>query len=147
MSESLTQWANNFALGFVGDKPVFAGGKQIGYWKRADDLCKGVIFLYNDAPKNSDPSTWTTKDGMWRDVPVTALCRVMGKAPVWASATDLAKPENNVPVVGFLTARSLPIIGPVLDATSSPNTRKYVIWGAVGLAGAVGLYLVLRRPR
>lgn len=132
------QWLNNFALGFAGQRPVFHNGVQIGYFRNADDLCKGVIQIYPQHKGNTKYSEWTTKDDWWRDIPVNAFCASVGLKPQWLSPSEYTQVQSSMPAVA---APSNPLTN-VAQVIGKPNVLPYAL--AAG-AGVVALVLLLRR--
>lgn len=96
-----TQALLNFSEGFLGYKPLFSGGVQIGNWTSAGgffdinaqsvmgNICKGVAELYdNVAPEHLDPNTWTTVDDWWMPVTVNDYCMQKHVIPTWFSQSQ-----------------------------------------------------------
>lgn len=133
-AESLTQAFSNFMIGFTGKKPVFANGVQIGFLKDGN-ACRGVIELSKGAPTNTDPATWMTKDGWWRDVSVSKLCLDNNVTPTWLA--DKASEIKTNPVTGVKT---LP------GVTDQPTVvgLNVPLVAAAGIGG-LGLLLLLTR--
>lgn len=134
-AESLPQAFSNFMQGFIGRKPVFSNGIQIGYLNDGN-ACRGVITLAPGAATNTDPSTWMTKDSFWRDVSVTSLCLKNNITPTWLKPEEAVKVVTN-PVTGVKT---LPGVTDAGNNVVGINPLYLAIGG-----GALGLLLLLRR--
>jgi len=138
--ETPTQFLSTFAKGFVGQVPIYRLGKQIGYYIRSEqgeaELCKGTIMLYEGQEK-SDPKTWYTKNGWWKDVPVTEWCLQLGKPPAWLT------PEQKASAVQAPTGA---IVVPGLNdkAMSAGGISLPVLIGG-GAVGLAVLLLLVRR--
>lgn len=133
--ESLAQAFSNFVVGFTGKKPVFSNGVQIGFLKDGN-ACRGVIELNKGAPTNTDPSTWMTKDGWWRDVSVSKLCLDNNITPTWLA--DKSSQIVTNPVTGVKTLPGVTDQGTVVGL-------NVPLLAAAGLGGLGLLLLIVRR--
>lgn len=101
-TETFSQTIENFAEGFLGSKPLFSNGVQIGNWSvgggyfdtNAQDvmsgLCNQVVSFYpsvTDAQK--DPTTWTTINDWGVSIGVQDYCLQKAVIPNWMTQDQL----------------------------------------------------------
>lgn len=138
---SILSSVGDFALGFANERPVYVGATKIGYWKQdPSSLCKGVIYIENAEAAKADPSTWTTKDDLWRDIPVNQFCVSAGLTPPWMTAAQVA--ATPTPAGANITTGLVTKVDTALSAAL--NSGNLIKWGLIGGVGIVALYLVMR---
>ena len=133
-----TESIGTFLKAFVGQRPVYSLGKQIGYWTGGNpaELCAGKIMLYKGAALG-DPKIWTTRDDLWREVPVPSFCLSKGIKP--GSLTT----EETAAIVQKPTGE-LVIPGKYNDEPLS-DSNKVIVASAAIAAGTLILTLLLSR--
>jgi hypothetical protein len=95
-TQTATQALFNFSEGFVGWKPLFSGGVQIGNWTSAGgffdvnaadvmaDICRGAASLNDNlTAAQQDPNSWTTVDDWWNPISVNDYCMQKAIVPTW----------------------------------------------------------------
>lgn len=101
-AQTPVQWAGNFLEGFIGQKPLFSGGVQIGNWSvgggyfdtNAQDVmrnvCSGSASLFsNITAQQADPATWTTYDDWENPISVQDYCLQKAVVPSWVDQSTL----------------------------------------------------------
>lgn len=138
-------WLGNFAQGFMGQRPIFARGAEIGYWTSAGGLCSGQVVLHPQYA-SIPASEWTTKDDFWRDVPVSQFCAAAGFRPAWMSDKDLAAAKAAAPPGAASIQAPLKAAGelPATVADLAKGFSSGAKWAAIGGIAVVALVLILK---
>lgn len=102
------QWLGNFGLGFLGIKPLFSNGVQIGTWSPGggffdlneqdvmSSLCnQNVSFNAGVTAAQMDPTTWTTYDDWDNIIKVQDYCLQKAVVPNWMSQDQLNQYQTN----------------------------------------------------
>jgi len=100
---TFSQTVIDFAEGFIGMKPLFSNGVQIGNWSvgggwfdtNAQDVmssvCNQQVQLYpNVTAAQQDPTTWQTYDDWGRLIKVQDYCLQKQVVPNWMTADQAA---------------------------------------------------------